>query len=103
MAQTPVTQLLARADAISAGRSVTTSAMTGGGSLPGEEIPSAGIQLTATSQPVFEKLQYPLLREFVIKQRSSTFEPFIPTTTPWWQTQLPQLFEQCTSSQQQAT
>ena len=45
MAQTPVTQLLARADAISAGRSVTTSAMTGGGSLPGEEIPSAGIQL----------------------------------------------------------
>ena len=45
MAQTPVAQLLARADAIAAGRSVTTSAMTGGGSLPGEEIPSAGIQL----------------------------------------------------------
>ena len=45
MAQTPVPQLLARAEAISADRSVTTSAMTGGGSLPGEEIPSAGIRL----------------------------------------------------------
>ena len=45
MAQTSVPELLARADAISEGRSVTTSAMAGGGSLPGEEIPSAGIQL----------------------------------------------------------
>ena len=103
MAQTPVPQLLARAEAISADRSVTTSAMTGGGSLPGEEIPSAGIQLDGDVATGLRKLRYPLLQGFVIKPHSSTFELSIPTTTPWWQTQLPQLFDQCTSSQQQAT
>ena len=45
MAQTPVAQLLARADALSVGHTVNTMSMTGGGSLPGEEIPSAGVQL----------------------------------------------------------
>ena len=45
MAQTPVTELLARADAMSIGRTAHTMAMTGGGSLPGEQIPSAGIEI----------------------------------------------------------
>jgi L-seryl-tRNA(Ser) seleniumtransferase len=45
MAQTPVTELLSRADAMSIGRTVHTMAMTGGGSLPGEQIPSAGVEI----------------------------------------------------------
>lgn len=45
MAQTPVTDLLSRADAMSIGRTVHTMAMTGGGSLPGEQIPSAGVEI----------------------------------------------------------
>ena len=46
-----------------------TPAMTGGGSLPGEEPPGSIIGDVSTG---LREAQYPLLREFVIKQRSST-------------------------------
>lgn len=45
MAQTPVSELLSRAEALSVGRTVHTMAITGGGSLPGEQIPSAGVEI----------------------------------------------------------
>ena len=44
MAQTPVSDLLSRAEALSVGRIVHTMAMTGGGSLPGQQIPSVGVE-----------------------------------------------------------
>jgi L-seryl-tRNA(Ser) seleniumtransferase len=45
MATVPVTELRARAAALGVGRVVDTAAVTGGGTLPGVEIPSAGIAL----------------------------------------------------------
>jgi L-seryl-tRNA(Ser) seleniumtransferase len=45
MAQADPDALLERAKALGVGRPTATTAMAGGGSLPGEEIPSAGIEL----------------------------------------------------------
>jgi L-seryl-tRNA(Ser) seleniumtransferase len=45
MAALPVAELRARADALGVGRVVDTAAVAGGGSLPGFEIPSAGVAL----------------------------------------------------------
>ncbi|MDG2112327.1 MAG: L-seryl-tRNA(Sec) selenium transferase, partial [Actinomycetota bacterium] len=45
MAQATPTELLTRAESLGVGRPADTVAMTGGGSLPGEEIASAGIEL----------------------------------------------------------
>ena len=44
MAQTSVSDLLSRAEALSVGHIVHTMAMTGGGSLPGQQIPSVGVE-----------------------------------------------------------
>lgn len=45
MARVPVTELAERAEALGVGRPARTTAIAGGGSLPGQEIPSAGIEL----------------------------------------------------------
>jgi len=45
MARVPVTELAERAEALGPGRPARTTAIAGGGSLPGQEIPSAGIEL----------------------------------------------------------
>ena len=45
MAQVPVDELDERAAALGVGRPARTSALAGAGSLPGQEIPSAGIEL----------------------------------------------------------
>ncbi len=45
MALTPVEELRARAGALGAGRVVDTVAVPGGGSVPGQEVPSAGVAL----------------------------------------------------------
>ena len=45
MAQVPVDELDQRAAALGVGRPARTSALAGAGSLPGQEIPSAGIEL----------------------------------------------------------
>ncbi len=45
MAQTPIEELAERAGALRVGRPARTSALAGAGSLPGQEIPSAGIEL----------------------------------------------------------
>jgi L-seryl-tRNA(Ser) seleniumtransferase len=43
MASAPVAQLRARAEALGVGRVVDTVAVAGGGSVPGQEVPSAGV------------------------------------------------------------
>jgi L-seryl-tRNA(Ser) seleniumtransferase len=43
MAATPVEELVARAEALGVGRPVRTVAVAGGGSVPGQEVPSAGV------------------------------------------------------------
>ena len=45
MARVPTEELAARAQALGVGRPVQTSALAGAGSLPGQEIPSAGVEL----------------------------------------------------------
>ncbi|WP_419933396.1 L-seryl-tRNA(Sec) selenium transferase [Candidatus Poriferisodalis sp.] len=45
MARVPVDDLAERADALGVGRPARTTAIAGAGSLPGQEIPSAGIEL----------------------------------------------------------
>lgn len=45
MARVPVEELAQRAEALSVGRPSQTTALAGAGSLPGQEIPSAGIEL----------------------------------------------------------
>lgn len=45
MAQVSQAELWSRAEGLGVGRPVTTTAMAGGGSLPGEEIASAGVEL----------------------------------------------------------
>ncbi len=45
MASTPIEELAERAEALRVGRPARTSALAGAGSLPGQEIPSAGIEL----------------------------------------------------------
>jgi len=45
MARVPVDDLAERADALGVGRSARTTAIAGAGSLPGQEIPSAGVEL----------------------------------------------------------
>ena len=45
MARVPVDELAERADALGVGRPARTTALAGAGSLPGQEIPSAGVEL----------------------------------------------------------
>ncbi len=45
MAKVPVEELTQRAEALGVGRPARTTALAGAGSLPGQEIPSAGIEL----------------------------------------------------------
>jgi L-seryl-tRNA(Ser) seleniumtransferase len=45
MAATPVEELRARAEAIGVGKVVDTVAVAGGGSVPGQDVPSAGVAL----------------------------------------------------------
>ena len=45
MARVPAEELASRAEALGVGRPVQTSALAGAGSLPGQEIPSAGVEL----------------------------------------------------------
>ena len=45
MARVPVDELAQRAEALGVGQSARTTALAGAGSLPGQEIPSAGIEL----------------------------------------------------------
>ena len=45
MARVPTEELAERAEALGVGRPVQTSALAGAGSLPGQEIPSAGVEL----------------------------------------------------------
>jgi L-seryl-tRNA(Ser) seleniumtransferase len=65
MATVPVATLQARAHALGAGRVVSTSSVPGGGTLPGVEIPSAGVALDgdhtgvlrAASPPIIARVQ----------------------------------------------
>jgi L-seryl-tRNA(Ser) seleniumtransferase len=65
MATLPVADLRARARALGAGTVVDTAAVTGGGTLPGVEIPAAGValpgdratELRAAAPPIIARVQ----------------------------------------------
>ena len=61
MAQTPVSELLSRAEALSVGRTVHTMAITGGGSLPGEQIPSAGVEIGGDISRLLRDAETPVI------------------------------------------
>ena len=61
MAQTPVSELLSRAEALSVGRTVHTMAITGGGSLPGEQIPSAGLEIGGDISRLLRDAETPVI------------------------------------------
>ena len=61
MAQTPVSDLLSRAEALSVGRIVHTMAMTGGGSLPGQQIPSAGVEFEGDISQLLRDADTPVI------------------------------------------
>ena len=61
MAQTPISELTRRAEAISAGKTISTMSMTGGGSLPGEEIPSVGIELEGDLSACLRQADIPVI------------------------------------------
>ncbi|HCK73946.1 MAG: L-seryl-tRNA(Sec) selenium transferase [Acidimicrobiales bacterium] len=61
MAQTPISELKRRAEAISAGKTISTMSMTGGGSLPGEEIPSVGIELEGDLSACLRQADIPVI------------------------------------------
>ena len=61
MAQTSVIQLEARAEALGVGSPVRTMSMTGGGSLPGEEFPSAGVAIDGDVSDALRNAEVPVI------------------------------------------
>ena len=61
MAQTSVSELLSRAEALGVGRPIQTVAMTGGGSLPGEHIPSAGVEIAGDISQLLRDADTPVI------------------------------------------
>jgi len=61
MAQTPVAELEARAEALGVGSPVRTMSMTGGGSLPGEEFPSAGVEIEGDVSDALRNAEVPVI------------------------------------------
>lgn len=61
MAQTSVADLETRAHALGIGRPVQTMSMTGGGSLPGEEFPSAGIEIEGDVSEDLRNAELPVI------------------------------------------
>jgi len=61
MAQTPVAELETRAQSLGVGNPISTMSMTGGGSLPGEEFPSAGIEIEGDVSKELRNAQVPVI------------------------------------------
>ncbi|PDH68596.1 MAG: L-seryl-tRNA(Sec) selenium transferase [Acidimicrobiales bacterium MED-G01] len=61
MAQTSVIELEARAEALGVGSPVRTMSMTGGGSLPGEEFPSAGVAIDGDVSDALRNAEVPVI------------------------------------------
>ena len=61
MAQTSVLELEARAEALGVGSPVQTMSMTGGGSLPGEEFPSAGVEIDGDVSDALRNAEVPVI------------------------------------------
>ena len=61
MAQTSVLELEARAEALGVGSPVQTMSMTGGGSLPGEEFPSAGVEIEGDVSDALRNAEVPVI------------------------------------------
>ncbi|HJM20744.1 MAG TPA: L-seryl-tRNA(Sec) selenium transferase [Acidimicrobiales bacterium] len=61
MAQTSVSELLSRAEALGVGQPIQTLAMTGGGSLPGEHIPSAGVEIAGDISQLLRDADTPVI------------------------------------------
>ena len=61
MAQTSVLELEARAEALGVGSPVHTMSMTGGGSLPGEEFPSAGVEIEGDVSDALRNAEVPVI------------------------------------------
>lgn len=61
MAQTSVAELEARAEALGVGSPIRTMSMTGGGSLPGEEFPSAGVEIAGDVSDVLRNAEVPVI------------------------------------------
>ena len=61
MAQTSVLELEARAEALRVGSPVHTMSMTGGGSLPGEEFPSAGVEIEGDVSDALRNAEVPVI------------------------------------------
>ena len=61
MAQTPVSDLEARARSLGVGNPTPTMSMTGGGSLPGEEFPSAGIEIAGDVSEDLRNASVPII------------------------------------------
>ena len=61
MAQTSVLELEARAEALGVGSPVQTMSMTGGGSLPGEEFPSAGVEIEGDVSDALRNAAVPVI------------------------------------------
>ncbi len=61
MAQSSVAELEARAEALGVGNPVPTMSMTGGGSLPGEEFPSAGVEIEGDVSGALRNAEIPVI------------------------------------------
>lgn len=72
MAQADQHDLMRRAEALGVGRPRATVAMAGGGSLPGEEIPSAGIELDGDHTEALRRHDPPIIAR--VKEQVTTVD-----------------------------
>ena len=72
MAQATPDELLARARSLGVGRPSETVAMTGGGSLPGEAIPSAGIELDGDRTDALRRHDPPIIAR--VREQTTTID-----------------------------
>ena len=61
MAAAPVDRLRARAEALGVGKVVDTVAVAGGGSVPGQDVPSAGVALDGDHAAALRRLDPPIV------------------------------------------